>query len=773
MAKTTKKRTTSSQRSSSRSKVVPSRATRKPPAKKKTFQLKPISQERKLDIAGIVMILLGVLTLISILSSQTGIVTYWWANALGKAMGLGKIILPLALVIVGGWLLLRHNEKLPGLSGEGILGIILLFINLLTWFHVFTNGDLLSASEGKGGGYIGAFIKKILTDTLGAPGMIIILIAWLVISLVLLFDFSVSDMAKFISGITNKATKKIQLANEERKKRLDALKAQTALEQAKKASLSAAKMQPPAPTVTTVQPQTTPQSAVKVISDNGAPTKTEVKRQWKLPDPAQVLNLPSSKPLEDGNDQYRARQIEESLQSLDAPAHVIEIKRGPTITMFGVEPDLVQGKQGAKRVRVSKIASTSNDLAMALQVSRIRIQAPVPGKGYVGIEVPNKEVSLVSLYEIISSPVFQNKSAPLKFALGKDVAGNSMVTDMGSMPHLLIAGTTGAGKSVCINSILSCLLMTNTPDQLRLVLIDPKGVELVGYNSLPHMLAPVIVDATKVSQALEWLQREMDSRYLKFNKSGCRTIQDFNTWRVARGEDPIPYLLLVIDELAEMMMIAPGETEKSLTRLAQMARATGIHLIIATQRPSTDVLTGLIKANFPARIAFAVFSGTDSRVILDHMGAEKLLGKGDMLFQAPDAAAPIRLQGTYVSDEEIDKLTSFWHMQGISEDAPTRPTETPVFTTAKSVDFLRKPLWKEMEKDPDEDPMTNEAIAVIRQEGRASVSMLQRKFRIGYTRSARLIETLESRGIIGEPNPQTQVREVLDYGPVGPPADDD
>ena len=776
MAKTTRKKSTSNSRSTSRSKVVPSRskvvpsrATRKPTARKKSLQIKPISAEKKLDIVGIVLALVGLLTLISLLTSQTGTITLWWTSALGKVMGWGKIALPLGLIIVGGWMLLRNAENMPGLTGERILGVILLFVNLLAWLHVFTKGDLVSASLGGGGGFIGAWVKKILVDTLGAPGMIIILVAWLIISLVLVFDISVSDMARWLSKITQKTTQKFNQAISERKARIEAMKAQ-----APKAEIKPVVIQPKAQDLTSPPAQTSnqpPDTTASQATETG--TKAEPKRLWVLPTPNEILFAPKSKPLADENDKYRAKLIEDTLKSLSAPGHVVEIRRGPSITMFGVEPDYIETQKGAKRVRVANIAKTSDDLAMALQVSRIRIQAPVPGKGYIGIEVPNQEIALVSLHEIITSPAFQKNTSPLKFALGKDVAGTSIVSDLADMPHLLIAGTTGAGKSVCINAILSCLLMTNTPDQLRLVLVDPKRVELTAYDRIPHLLAPVIIDTERVLGALQWMQREMDARYLKFNRSGTRNLQDYNAWRISRGEEPLPYLLLVIDELAEMMMLSPVETEKALIRLAQMARATGIHLIIATQRPSTDILTGLIKANFPARIAFAVFSGVDSRVILDQQGAERLLGKGDMLFQAPDAAAPVRLQGTFVSDDEISKLTSFWKMQSVSDDAPTRPTQPAAFASSKSTAFLQDPLWKEMEKDPNEDPMTNEVVAMIRQEGRASVSMLQRKFRIGYTRAARLVESLELKGIIGPPNPQTQVRDVLDYGPVGPPANDD
>jgi len=770
MAKTKKRSSTQKSRTTSRKKVVPSRSTRVQPSRTTSRTIKQISPERKRDIAAVIITLVGIVTLISLLTSQTGIITKWWTELLGTVMGWGKYILPVALIIFGLWIFLRNSEKLPKLSTERIFGLVLFFINLLAWLHVFSQGDLGTAAAGQGGGYIGAGIKKLLIDTLGRPGMIIIISAWLVISIILIFDISVIDLTKSITSATKKMIDQSRVAKVQRTERSTVIGNRERTAYSSSETTAAVKtIEPLTETVVSHTPQSTPMTAG---TDPSITLLQEKKRQWILPDPAKILKAPKVALVDDENDQHRARVIEESLRSFGAPAHVVEIKRGPTITLFGVEPDFVESRNGHTRVRVSRITSLADDLAMALQASRIRVQAPVPGKGYVGIEVPNREIAVVSLSEVISNQAFKNMTSPLKFALGKDVSGSSVVADLAAMPHLLIAGTTNSGKSVCINSILSCFLMTNTPDQLRLVLVDPKRVELTGYNGIPHLLAPVIVDADRVVGALQWMLREMDSRYHKFSQSGTRNIQEFNAWKITRKEEPIPYLLVVIDELADMMMLAPEETEKSLTRLAQLARATGIHLIIATQRPSTDILTGLIKANFPARIAFAVFSGTDSRVILDQQGAERLLGRGDMLFQAPDAAAPVRIQGTYVSDDELSGLASFWRIQAVNEDAPTRPSQPVAFASAQSTPFKQEPLWAELQKDPDEDPMTNEAIAMIRQEGRASISMLQRKFRIGYTRAARLVEAIERKGIIGAPDPQTQVREVLDYGTVGPPAED-
>jgi S-DNA-T family DNA segregation ATPase FtsK/SpoIIIE len=374
---------------------------------------------------------------------------------------------------------------------------------------------------------------------------------------------------------------------------------------------------------------------------------------------------------------------------------------------------------------------------------------------------------------VVESEVFTRSKSPLRFALGKDVAGHPKATNLDTMPHLLIAGTTGSGKSVCVNAILSCLLLNNTPDDLRLILVDPKRVELTGYNGVPHLLAPVVVEIERVIGALQWMTREMDTRYHKFAAIGARNIADFNQRQASQGGKKLPYLLVVIDELADLMMIAPDETERTITRLAQLARATGIHMILATQRPSVDVVTGLIKANFPARIAFAVASNTDSRVILDQPGAERLLGRGDMLFQAPDAPAPVRLQGVFVSDGEITRLVDFWRQQAAAASpyAAAGAPGAPVEAVPEGVPLKQVPMFEDITAIQG-DPLFKDAIDTVRREGRASVSMLQRRMRIGYTRAARLVDSMEEKGIVGPPAQGTGVREVLDYGEAGPPKED-
>ena len=489
---------------------------------------------------------------------------------------------------------------------------------------------------------------------------------------------------------------------------------------------------------------------------------------WVLPTVDAILDMSTPQAVQSGADEQRARLIEETLASFGVPGHVVDIQRGPTVTQFGVEPDFIESRGGSRvRVRVGKIQALADDLALALAASRIRIQAPVPGRKFVGIEVPNDEKVKVSLREVMESEKFGKIKSPLRFAIGKDVAGGSVSYDLASMPHLLIAGTTGSGKSVCVNSMLACLLLNNTPADLRLVLVDPKRVELTGYNGIPHLLAPVVVEPERVVGALQWMLREMDNRYHRFAETGIRNIIEYNT---RFPQTKIPYLVMFIDELADLMMLAPEETERSITRLAQLARATGIHLVLATQRPSVDVVTGLIKANFPARIAFAVFSSIDSRVILDQPGAERLLGRGDMLFQAPDAPAPARLQGVFVSDSEIQRLVEYWRLQSAQRPVTAPANDQGVDALPRGVPLKQTPLWDAVEDDGD--PLYKEAVELVRKEGRASITMLQRRLRIGYTRAARMIDMMEDKGVIAPTQPNSQVREVLDYGQTAPPEDD-
>jgi S-DNA-T family DNA segregation ATPase FtsK/SpoIIIE len=505
---------------------------------------------------------------------------------------------------------------------------------------------------------------------------------------------------------------------------------------------------------------------------DGGKTKSSKppKPEWKLPEADEMLEVSVMKSISDEELRTRAEIIEQTLSSFGAPGRVVEVNHGPVITQFGVEPDYVDGRSGKRiKVKVGKINSLADDLALALAASSVRIEAPVPGKGYVGIEVPNAEPSIVGLRDAVDTPEFRNLKSPLKLALGQDVSGQPVCADLTAMPHLLIAGTTGSGKSVCVNGIICTMLMTCTPDELKMIMVDPKRVELTNYNGIPHLMAPVVTELERIVGVLKWVQREMDDRYRSFAMAGARNITDYNQ-RIEQGKiegDRLPYIIVIVDELADLMMLAPDETERVITRLAQMARATGIHIIISTQRPSVDVVTGLIKANFPARIAFAVATGVDSRVILDMPGAEKLLGRGDMLFQAPDAPLPTRMQGVFVSDEEIQNITDFWRSQGEAyrEEAGVEP-DSPLAGRQKA-------LFRAGDDDDDDevDDLFDEAVELVREHEKASISMLQRHLRIGYTRAARLIEAMEERDIVGPHEGGSLPRPVL--GPDGEPIDED
>ncbi|MDQ0270167.1 DNA translocase FtsK [Cytobacillus purgationiresistens] len=472
-------------------------------------------------------------------------------------------------------------------------------------------------------------------------------------------------------------------------------------------------------------------------------TFTEVEnKDYKLP-PMKLLKFPSQT---DQSGEYKlihdnAAKLERTFQSFGVKARVTQVHLGPAVTKYEVHPDV--------GVKVSKIVSLSDDLALALAAKDIRIEAPIPGKSAIGIEVPNSEVAMVSLREVIESKATERADAKLLIGLGRDITGEAVMAELNKMPHLLVAGATGSGKSVCINGIITSILMRAKPHEVKLMMIDPKMVELNVYNGVPHLLAPVVTNAKKASQALKKVVSEMERRYELFSHSGTRNIEGYNEHikrhnAAGEGQQPLlPYIVVIVDELADLMMVASSDVEDAITRLAQMARAAGIHLIIATQRPSVDVITGVIKANIPSRIAFAVSSMTDSRTILDMGGAEKLLGRGDMLFMPVGASKPIRVQGAFLSDEEVEDIVDFViGQQKAQYQEEMIPDDVP--ETTGQVD----------------DNLYDEAVELIVEMQTASVSMLQRRFRIGYTRAARLIDEMEARGIVG-PYEGSKPRAVL------------
>jgi S-DNA-T family DNA segregation ATPase FtsK/SpoIIIE len=474
---------------------------------------------------------------------------------------------------------------------------------------------------------------------------------------------------------------------------------------------------------------------------------------WRLP-PIDILDSVPDVEFGQADNMQRAKIIEDALASYGVDAKVVQINAGPTVTQFGIEPgwdrkmrevkerdrdgniQVRQEEISKTRVKVERITSLANDLALALAAPSIRIEAPVPGKSVVGVEVPNTIYGMVSLRGVMETSPFQKISAKSKLALalGKGAGGEAVAGDLSKMPHLLIAGATGSGKTVCLNSSICCLLMNAPPSEVQFIMIDPKRVELTSFNSIPHLATPVIVDTQKAIGTLRWLNQEMDKRYQKLATAGARNIEGYN--KKKDGEEKLPYLVLVIDELADLMMAGYDEVEHVLCRLAQLARATGIHLIVATQRPSVDVVTGLIKANFPTRISFAVTSQVDSRTILDMGGAEKLLGRGDMLYMPTEAAKPKRLQGCYVSDAEVERLVYFWNSQKGEEAVMPKIEEITPTVAGGRGGFPA-------------DPLMEAARLLAREHEHISTSFLQRRLRIGYPRAARIMEQLEEEGVGG------------------------
>lgn len=725
-----------------------------------------LSKDQKLDILGWTLFSLAVLTILSMVSAEQGLLTQWWISLLSSAFGWGRYLVPIFLGATGLWLVLRHFEdRIPTLDPEQIVGLILGFFIAEMTLHFIVNlfqpdADLIALGRnGAGGGLLGALLLETGIAWLGMAGAIFsLLLGWIV---VIAFTASVSP-AEAITWLLNR--------REAMKKQPATAKGMTQSSLPPAApkgqrtilgdSASDAPTAPPEPPSPDPEPSGEPTINVASRPNDKGPVKidqpTVGEQSWRLPTVDEML--------EEGSEQYYSEDlirrqvdiIEETLESFGAPSKVQEINQGPVVTQFGIKPKFIETRSGKRtKVKVSKIANLADDLALALSAKSVRVQAPIPGKGLVGIEVPNEDPAIVSLRDVMESKSFGRLKGRLRLGLGQDVSGQAAAADLRAMPHLLIAGATGAGKSVCMNAIIAALLLQNSPDTLRIIMVDPKRVELTQYNGIPHLLTPVIADVERVVPTLGWVTKEMDSRYRRFSNVGARNIDDYNRRvRNQEGESTIPYIAVLIDELADVMIQSADEAERVICRLAQMARATGIHLIIATQRPSVDVVTGLIKANFPARIAFAVASSVDSRVILDMPGAERLLGQGDMLFMPPDAGQPRRLQGSWVSDQELNRITRYWQravdpestrpVEALSKGGPkvkelaTQPSLFPTFDqpTSDTVEF--------------EDELLPSAVEIFLSENRASISLLQRRLRIGYTRAARLVDNLSELGVVAD-----------------------
>ncbi|HAJ37405.1 MAG TPA: cell division protein FtsK [Chloroflexi bacterium] len=767
------------------------------------------------EVGGVLLVLLAIFTLLSLLTASRGQLTGGWIDLLTALFGVGVWGVPFVLGGVGLWIVIRTVDQMPNLSWRRPSGALLLFVAVITTLSLLLEPAvrMRAASEGDAGGHIGLWLANALERTLSRPGAWAFVTFMLVSSVVLIFDRALVAAWYALQEPRDAPPSAVAPVQLSWWRRLFA--------PPPSASLDAPVLTPP-PAANLVRPEAPPPGQNKPTSPipvpDAAPVRTagpklpltkpieELERRpahvvggaadWKLPAIDQILSDYDRVADDDNHIRMQGRLIQETLALFGVPADFEGAYKGPSVTQYLIKPGYVERKVGNEvqrvKVKVSKIAALSNDLALALAAASVRIEAPIPGTNYVGVEVPNQAGNIVGLKELMESEAFTEKKRTLPIALGEDVKGQPIVADLARMPHLLIAGATGSGKSVCINSIIACLLLTHTPDTLRLLMIDPKMVELSVYNGIPHLYGPVVTEVDKAAGVLLWAVKEMERRYTLFSKANARDLPRYNAYLEKNGEKPLPTIVVIVDEMADLMMAAPEEVEKHICRLAQMARAVGIHLIIATQRPSVDVITGLIKANFPSRIAFAVTSQIDSRVILDIPGAERLLGRGDMLFMAPDASKLERIQGTLVTDEEIGKLVRYWRnintldgfksaasatldLPGASIVTETAPKRTPPGEStapAPNPPMSQPPLFEQIAQlraAEARDELFYVAVNIVREHGRGSVNLLQRKLRIGYTRAARLVEQLHEAGVLGPDLGAGRGREYTgDDGPAAP-----
>ena len=720
------------------------------------------------EVLGVLCFALGGLMILSLLGITPALITDSIAKILRMLLGWGAYALALAVLGIGA-LLVRRGHPEARIPWGRIFAAELLFAIALAFVHIVTPAKSAGvlAADGSGGGYIGYAISNPIASVVGSAGAGVILVVLGLVTLPPIIGLSTNQLRQWSDALEERSQAQMvgddqdlePLNNSESMDEPSVPLPKPRVHLVPPGKLTAPSPEPsgktntpvtaPRPAFGTKPPMRVPGAESQAIL---TPRSRPRKRTPQLP-PVELLDPSSESKYGETDANRKARVIEETLAHFGIPAKIIEINTGPTITQFGLEPGFVErkgvdGQIKQRKVSVTRIAALQHDLELALSVAPIRIETPVPGRPIVGIEVPIESIAVVSLRGILESESFKKKKSPLKMALGRDVSGTPVSADLGNMPHLLIAGATGSGKSVCINAVVACMLFDNSPDDLRMLMVDPKRVELVNYNGIPHLLGPVIVNVSEVVPALRWLVREMDNRFTLFAKHKVRNIDGYNDkMEKTNGDNSMPYIVAVIDELADLMLAAPEETEKHLTRLAQMARATGIHLIIATQRPSVDVVTGLIKANFPSRISFAVTSSVDSRVVLDTPGAEKLLGKGDMLYMASDSSKLSRLQGCFVSDAELAKLTEFWRTKSITD---MREINT-------------EPPWKFVSdaKEGSDQDLIEQAIEIARGSDTISISFLQRKLGIGYPRDARLMDELQEQGIVGEDEGAGRGRAVL------------
>lgn len=693
-----------------------------------------LKREVRYEVLGLILAAVAVLTLLSLYSSSVGVVGSLVGRGCRALAGEGAFVLPL---LAGYWGLKllrdRNPARYPGKIYGSLVGL-LVFVTTLHLVLVSPEGSFRTVFgagvSGDGGGSLGAVLSWLAFNWFGYVGSVIILVAAGLAALTLFTELPVSALGKRVGQRLAAGTRggwgRVQnfIYTEERP---------VAGPDPLIVNHTADKQEPEAPVLRTELPERVKEKRVSSFREEPAERLQQVSlneiTSCRVP-PVDILSRPrvrgAVKKAEDIS--ANVRILEETLESFGVKAKVVQVSRGPSITRYEVQP--------AAGVKVSRIVSLADDISLAMTAPGVRIEAPIPGKAAVGIEVPNKEIALVPLRDLLETKEFKQSASRLTLALGKDIAGSPVVADLAMMPHLLIAGATGAGKSVCLNTLICSLLFKSGPEEVKLLLIDPKMVELTNYNGIPHLLSPVVTNPKKAAISLKWLVREMERRYELFAAVGVRDIGRYNS--VLRTGDPreerihLPLIVVVIDELADLMMVAPSDVEDSIVRLAQMARAAGIHLVIATQRPSVDVITGLIKANILSRISFAVSSQIDSRTILDIGGAEKLLGRGDLLYLAAGSSKPIRVQGAFLSDKDVEVLVDFLRKQAVPE------FDEELFDGPE-----------EEEESGSEDELFPRAVEIIVRTGHASISLLQRRLHIGYARAARLIDAMEKKGIVG------------------------
>ena len=746
----------------------------------------------------VISILLGVL-----IYTKSGVIGVKLNEILGGMMGIIKYVLPIGIFAMAIKMAINDDEYLSSKLAQ--CAILLISFAVLMCVYQVNVGNLTidkSLSEvvkdsyalgtqEKGGGALGAILAVPLVKLLGPIGAILLCVGVVIILAVFVFGINASEI---INNFIEKSQENREERLEQRQKnREEQLKMKQEMLEEKRRAKEQARQEALADNSVGEQikinfggrlideentgrkkynhdnddltPLTkeTKKQKMQEIKENNQPDVIEnnlfkQEEQKKEDKTKEVLQLEHAMVVEDENYEYppiellgkpakkalkggakaltdTATKLQKTLYSFGVSAKVENVSVGPAITRYELKP--------AEGVRVSKIANLADDIALNLAAETIRIEAPIPGKQAVGIEVPNKEKEAVHLREVLESEEFQNNKSKLTVALGKDVAGNIQLADIAKMPHVLIAGSTGSGKSVCINTIISSIIYNAKPSEVKLVMVDPKVVELSVYNGIPHLLIPVVTDPKKAAGALAWAVQEMDDRYNKFAQKGVRDLKGYNkAIEKEEGVGKLPQIVIIVDELADLMMVAAKDVEEAICRLAQKARAAGMHLVIATQRPSVDVITGLIKANIPSRIAFAVSSQVDSRTILDSVGAEKLLGKGDMLFFPSGAPKPLRVQGAFVSDEEVEKIVDFVKQNG------TATYSEDILESIEKNNKTDKEIAQEADEDDETDPFLMDAIETVVETGQASTSFIQRRFKVGYARAGRIIDQMEERGII-------------------------